>query len=469
MPEASDYIDPTQIGPTPQAVAMPGGPVVNPQTPQPPIPGPSQSDIDKLMKQRGQNTDTLISGITKAGEERTKLLNEPAPRVPVPKYQDIPQPPQDNFQSLLKDKTATAGLIFATVMGSMFSKQHGMGAMAAATGFINAQHDGQKEKMDMERENWNNQVKKVIDQNNIEHERYDAVWNNAQLSMADKQAKIQALAASVGDEQTIAALKNGDMDFAYKLQSDRYNASMKLYEAQQKYGMGGAGAISDAGLHLMVDQYLAGDKSALTNLGRGAQSAQNITRFRNMLAETAEARGITGPMLAEKMASFNAYAAAQRALAQRETNLGVATQELVNFSGPALAASQAVKRGNWVPVNKINQDVQALQSNPDLRELSDRTAGLITAYAQVISRTGVPTVHAQERAADLLNKAESVEAYERGVDTLISEADLAEKAPDQIRQKFKAEFLGTPAPEREQSKSGPSGTTSSGVTWSIQP
>jgi hypothetical protein len=448
MPDLSQYdvLDPRQMGPVPDAVQMPGG---QPQKVAPPA-TPSQADIDKMMLQRTQNTEQLIGTIQKGDAERTKLLNEPAPRPPLPKFQDIPKPPQDDLKSVFQSKEGMAGLVFATVMGSMMSRRHGLGAMQAATGYMQGWKEGDKEKIEQNRQKWSDSVDQVIKQNQVEGDRYNAVWKNDSLSMADKQAKIQAIAASVGDATTIASLKNGDMDMAYKLQQDRSNAAMKLYEAQQKYTMGGNPQAVALRRYLDENPYAkAEDIQNFIQQGRPPRSATALA-MQKYMQENPHA---SAKQIAEAGADNAAYAAAQRAMAVRGAQLGAASQELVSFAGPALAISELVPRGQWVPINELNLNVRRLQSDPNLRELSNRTAALVSAYAQVISRTGVPTVHAQERADKLVNQAESQEAYERGVDTLINEADLAEKAPDIIRERMKDQFEGkaaTPAPKSNQ-------------------
>jgi hypothetical protein len=442
MPDLSQYdvLDPRQMGPVPDAVQMPGG---QPQKAAPPA-TPSQADIDKMMSQRTQNTEQLIGTIQKGDAERTKLLDEPAPRPPLPKFQDIPKPPQDDLKSVFQSKEGMAGLVFATVMGSMMSRRHGLGAMQAATGYMQGWKEGDKEKIEQNRQKWSDSVDQVIKQNQVEGDRYNAVWKNDSLSMADKQAKIQAIAASVGDATTIASLKNGDMDMAYKLQQDRSNAAMKLYEAQQKYTMGGNPQAVALRKYLDENPYAkAEDIQNFIQQGRPMRSASAMA-MQKYMQENPHA---DYKQIVEAGAESAAYAAAQRALAVRGANIGVAGQELTSFAGPALAASELVPRGQWTPINKLNLDYQRLQSNPDLRELSNRNAGMITAYSQIISRTGVPTVRAQERATELLDTADSPEAYERAVDTLINEADLAEKAPDILRQRMKDNFEGKPTPD----------------------
>lgn len=423
-----DQLPPGNVGPE----ALP--------PPQPPA-GLTQQDVDRLMAERKAVTDPYADTIKQLGAERTRLLNTPSPHPAPPQYQNIPKRPDTEPVNVFK--AASPGLIFATVMGSMMMRRHGMGALSAATGFIEGFQKGDQERMERERTKWNDNVDQIIKQNDVERSRYDAVWNNAKLSQIDKESKLQAIAGSLGDAQTMQALHAGNLDFAYKLLQDRNTAAQKLYETQVRYGMGGAGAISDAGLKFMVRQYLTtGDKSVLSNIGRGAQGSQNIARFRNMIPEVANEMGLSPEAVSAKTAEFAGYQAAQRVLQTRGAQLAVASQELTSFAGPAIAASEKVQRGKWVPINKLLLDAKRLSSDPDLRELSNRNAGLISAYAQVISRTGVPTVHAQQRAEELLNSAESEEAYKRAVETLINEADLAEKAPDIIRERLRNKFLG---------------------------
>lgn len=441
MPDqATDYLDPRQMGPIPQAVDMPT-PAGSSQPQQPPS-GPSQADIDKMVKSRGQNTDQLISAITKLGEDRNKLLNEPTPHPPQPKFQDIPKPPQDNYRSAITD--SKDGLIFATLLGSLFTRQHALGAMEAATGYMTGFEKGDKEKIERDRQKWNDNVEQVVKQNQVEQERYSAVWNDTKISQADKQSKLLAIASSVGDQQTIASLKNGNMDFANQLQKDRNMAVEKIYEAQLKYGTGASP--QKQLLNKFTEEFFQreGREPNADEMQQFIQKSRPLRSATAMMMQKyiEEHPHATSQEIAAKQAEFAGYAAAQRTLAVRGAQIGVAGQELISFAGPALAASERVPRGQWTPINKLNQDLKRLQSNPDLRELSNRNAGLISAYAQVISRTGVPTVHAQERANELLNTAESQAAYERAVDTLINEADLAEKAPDVLRDKLRDQFLG---------------------------
>lgn len=441
------------------AAAVPG-PAASPAAVPPPDPAAD------LLQQRQNVTDDALKNMGALRQQQMDTINTPVGRPAPPKLRDIPAAPQQKYQDVFKE--GMPGLVFSTVMGSMMSKRHGMAAMTAATGYMEGFKKGDVERMELERTNWKNQTDALVKQNEVEAQRYEAAWRGTAMAQQDKMAKANAIAASIGDEPVKAALRNGNIDMAEKIYQDRRDAVERLRVANLKYGTEGS-MIDDRAMHTMVDQYMAGDKSVLTNIGKGTQGAGNLARFRNTLSEQMEARGISGAQQAAKMAEFQGYAAAQRLLATREASMGVGTQELISFAGPALEASERLPRGQWVPINKLQQDVQRLSSNPDLRELSNRNAGLITAYSQVISRTGAPTVHAQQRAQELLNTAESQEAYQRAVDTLISEADLALKAPDVIRERMRNSFLGKENPSAvPQRTSPPAGGGGKDDGWKVE-
>jgi pyruvoyl-dependent arginine decarboxylase (PvlArgDC) len=432
---------------TPQGVpGVPAAPAPAPAA-APPAPAPelnySQEDINRLVAERRANTRDEVDFISKMNQRRMDILNNPPPHPALPQYRNIPEAPKMEPRAL---KDAMPGLIFATVMGSMMSRRHGMDAMNAASGYMEGWQKGDKDRMNLQQTNWKNAIEATIKQNEIENDRYQAVWNDRNMTVADRQAALLGIASSINDHVMIAAAKNGDIDLEYKFMTDREKATLDLKKNQFMYGDQSPGLINDQALDAMVGQYLAGDRQAIANLGRGAQGPHNLANFRNRLAAEMERRGMSGADVAQKMAAFEGQKAEMRLLANREVNLGMASRALITFAGPALAASERVPRGQWVPINRLNQNIGLMQSNPDLREFSNRNQGLISEYAQIISRTGVSTVHAQQAAEGLLNTAESQEAYQRAVDVLIQEAQMAESVPAMLRREVEARVTGRPVP-----------------------
>ena len=132
-----------------------------------------------------------------------------------------------------------------------------------------------------------------------------------------------------------------------------------------------------------------------------------------------------------------------RTLGTRSASVDAAVVEADKIADKVLAASKKVPRGNWVPLTDLQQKVARGISSPEQKELDNYTAGLITAYAQTMSRTGANTVTAQNRATELLDVATGPEAFERGVKVLQDEMRIVQEAVREIKPELE-ESSGAP-------------------------
>jgi hypothetical protein len=105
----------------------------------------------------------------------------------------------------------------------------------------------------------------------------------------------------------------------------------------------------------------------------------------------------------------------------------VGSNELVDLLPAARQASHAVDRGKWVPFNKVEQMIQAGQSDPDLQELYNYTQAVLNAYDVVAARGGTDK---EKRAhnREMLTTATSQQAYDRALDVIMRESKIAEAA-----------------------------------------
>ena len=119
--------DTDPISGDPTSVAAP------PKKPAAPVSeGPSPYEI---FQQRGKEIEATEARWKELAAERRKEAFAPLPRTPVPELRDPPPPPPAQQQNVFKE--AMNPLIFLTAMGAgMMSKNRGMGAMKAATGFM---------------------------------------------------------------------------------------------------------------------------------------------------------------------------------------------------------------------------------------------------------------------------------------------------------------------------------------------
>lgn len=105
----------------------------------------------------------------------------------------------------------------------------------------------------------------------------------------------------------------------------------------------------------------------------------------------------------------------------------VALNEIEEFAPPALEASKAVPRGNWVRANTLIQGIDSDFSDPALKNLRLRTNALLNAYDQLAARGGTDADKRKEQRSQLLT-ADGPEAYEVAAKAMIDEAKRAERA-----------------------------------------
>jgi hypothetical protein len=131
-------------------------------------------------------------------------------------------------------------------------------------------------------------------------------------------------------------------------------------------------------------------------------------------------------------ALFTETQARARTLGVRSASVDAAVLEANKIANKVLQASEKVPRSNWVSLNELQRLVAQKTSSPAQKDLDTFTAGLITAYAQTMSRTGANTVTAQNRATELLDTAVGREAFERGVRDLQAEMEIVQQAVREI-------------------------------------
>ena len=198
--------------------------------------------------------------------------------------------------------------------------------------------------------------------------------------------------------------------------------------------LGETGMLDDDTLKEMVEQYRAGDTTVVQNLGRGAQGAANIVKFRQNLARQLKAEGKSGAEQAAAIADFRGIAAGERAAGTRMAGVEIAGNEAYTMIDLARTASHAVDRSNFMPLAKAENLIQTNRGNPELAKFVAATTSLVNAYARAVSPSGTPTVADKEHAYAMLNTAQSTQAYDAVLDQLKAEIEAAKAAPRTVRK-----------------------------------
>ena len=234
----------------------------------------------------------------------------------------------------------------------------------------------------------------------------------------------------------------------------RERSATRIADAKAKLATGAQLVPEDT--QLMADQYLAGDKSVLVGLNRGAQSANNIVAVRKAIREGAMARGMSGSDIAAKLAEYSGNVAAQRTVGTRSANIEVAGNAMESQVPIALAASAEVARSGFLPFGKAQVMFNEQTNNVPMRKLAAANNAIVNLYSRAINPTGVGTVSDKEHARQILMTAYDQPSYEATVKQMLLEINAERQALPKARQTF------------TDAISGPK-TTGSTSGWSITP
>jgi len=203
----------------------------------------------------------------------------------------------------------------------------------------------------------------------------------------------------------------------------------------------GAGLFTKDEARFVAERQRAGDPTAQQNLGRGGQGAQNLKRViaahQEICRENGESDAACAGRIAQARIQYSGNVAAARAVSTMEVRMGAAAFEAIGAIGLARDAIDNVPRTSWKAINRLIVAGKEQTLDPAQKDLQVRTQQVKTAYAATMGRgSSVNTVYAQQRANDLLDTADNAAAYKQGLDTMMSEMQLAVEAPNQMRKYF---------------------------------
>ena len=168
------------------------------------------------------------------------------------------------------------------------------------------------------------------------------------------------------------------------------------------------------------------------------RGAQLPAGFRSKSQQTALLQGLIdrnpgktvdeiADMVVTGQLSITGERAASRAAGGFAGRVAVGEKEIETFGPAAIAASQAVPRGGFKPITKLEQLGQENISDPALKNLYVRTNALLNAYDVVAARGGTDIEKRRENRRNV-EMADSPQAYEVAVKAMMYEAQLAQQA-----------------------------------------
>jgi len=243
-----------------------------------------------------------------------------------------------------------------------------------------------------------------------------------------------------GTLSTIATMSKQGMEHA-KLKIEEMKAEEEVRHHKAMEGSDKATLDADT-LSDMADQYLAGDKSVLQNLGRGKQGGANLVALRETISAHARAQGKSPREVAATIAEFEGLKAGERTLGTRSANIELAGNEAYKLADLAQKASSEWSRAGIKTWNDLVKFAESKTSSPTLRRFVAANTSFINAYARAINPQGVGTVADKEHAREMLEVGFSKGDYAAAIDQLKSEIEVAQSAPKDVKDKLRKDFTG---------------------------
>jgi hypothetical protein len=159
--------------------------------------------------------------------------------------------------------------------------------------------------------------------------------------------------------------------------------------------------------------------------------------------------GITAADITSGQAARKFDLAAAQTAGHRSGTMASIEATMPGLIDNALQVSNKVPRGNFVPMNKLLQMGDEMISDPNLKALKVATQAVASEFQQVIARGGT-NVTALREAMQLLNTADSPQAYAAALKQVQKEVEINIKGSEKVRASYAGKGSGEAAPTPAQ-------------------
>lgn len=239
-----------------------------------------------------------------------------------------------------------------------------------------------------------------------------------------------------------------------------HNASYERAAKEVKKANTLGTTLTDEDADFMAEQYLAGDKSVVANIGRGGQGPENMVKFRSAVAKMSKAQGLSGADIAKRLQAFQAETAGLSAEARvgggQSANIDLILRAAHAALPAAIEASEKVPRTSWVPINKLAQTAEGAISDPALKDFRLKNIQLAELWARGMNPKGVMRESDRQIALDILSTADSKETYRVVVQGVLQFLERERTAVKEFRAHKEPEPVVLPPPGGGASGGDPS-------------
>jgi hypothetical protein len=181
---------------------------------------------------------------------------------------------------------------------------------------------------------------------------------------------------------------------------------------------------------------VSGDRTVLQGIGPSARL--KVTRAIKNVQNDLK---VSDEELAQRTVEFEGRKAGSRTLGQMESKMGSAAMEAEGAIKLVRGVIERLPRTSFMPFNRLIEGYQKNTLNPDQAELYARAQAIVNTYSAVMSRgANVTTDSSRHHAADLLNTAGNAETFNRVLDTMLNEIEMAKGSPARMQQFYREHY-----------------------------
>jgi hypothetical protein len=446
------------------------GPVAEPAPPRPnlqPRIEESFAQADKeiqearrIGQQQVENLKTRQAEVEPIRQRQLEQLRQPIPAAPE-MQKPPPRPAKQNSHD--DEQWLFAASILGALAGGL-TRRHMTNALAAFSGAIEGYNQGSKQKFDENIKTWEMENKATQEANSSALADYKRVLDNKKLTLEQMSVEMQlagqrhddqaaVLAAQSKNAITMAQFYDKRAEASEKMQetSDRMSENRRQQELNRQARIDAnnarveaarvrqqSGALSDDSVDLRANMALEGNPQAYRGIRAGTPDLARIT---DRMAAIGKEQGLSAEEITRKQTQYTGEQSYQRTAGTMAARVEAAANEVVQLAPQAIAASDALPRGKWKPLNELFQDVEGALSDPLYNDLLLANFGLEKAYGRAMNPQGVPRVSEAEeaKARGILSTAVSQEAYRTQVRRLLFEVQASKRATAQTREGVKGE------------------------------
>jgi hypothetical protein len=372
-------------------------------------------------------------------DAQIKRLSQPLPTPPAPVQQ--PQVPQREEVMSGLEQTLMGLATFGAIIGGR-GRTHTTNALAAMTGAIEGLSEGNEKKFDQNVKVFDMESKRAQaiyqEQRNqfldtIQNRTLGAEEMKMQLALMSQRYNDPAMQQSLANLKDTATLFEGRDKIAAEFEEYRLGLRGTLYR------MGAAGMDPNE-LDVLAAMYNLTGAAGHWKDGLPAYGGQRQAVIQRATASSSGANPI--PLEAQQQAedlvrrglSYTGQTAGARSTGVRVANLERLQYSVVAVANEAVAKSNALPRGQFVPYNRAVQMVQAGTSNEALRQFVIAHESLVDTWAQMLKPSGVVDQGLRERLVHDIDLADSPQAYKAGVDEIKKLIGLERQALEKLQR-----------------------------------